>query len=78
MARHKRQKHGFRTKSGAVKVQVLLHPTEYRVLALRARSQGVSVSLVARSVIADHFHYPAGVPLCIPDGKYQPRGFAKC
>lgn len=73
----KRRPNGFRLPSGAVRLQVNLHPIEYRELQRRADEQGVSVSLVARSIVAQHFDYPAGVPLVVPDGKYQPRGFAR-
>lgn len=79
---------GYRTKSGAVKVQVLLHPKEFAALAqdARAGSQGPmlpkvpprSVSLVARDIIAFHYHYPAGkIKRMYAGKKYQPRGFAK-
>jgi len=67
---------GFRTKSGAVKLQVLLHPAEYQGLLRHAKQKPRrSVSSVAREIIAFHLAYPGG-PL-EQKGMYQPRGFAR-
>lgn len=86
MASHKgRKATGYRTKSGAVKVQVLLHPKEFAALertaagdpnGMRGPKQPRSVSQVARGIIARHYGYPGG-PIKRAS-KYQPRGFAKC
>lgn len=66
--RQRRKVAGFRTESGAVKVQVLLHPTEYAQLAKGAARARASLSAFVRAKL---FGYDT------MGRKYQPRGFAK-
>jgi hypothetical protein len=77
MSSRRYQKHGFRTKSGAVKVQVLLHPDEYKALARSAKREKVSISRQTREIVAFHFAYPGGSLDFARKTKYQPRGFAR-
>jgi len=67
----------YRTKSGAVRLQVVLTAAEYRALERLARQSGCSVSLIARTHLAQSLGWPSGVPLVVEGGKYQPRGFAR-
>lgn len=72
----------YKTPSGAVKLQVLVTPPEYRQLRRRARLLGCSISALARSYLADMMQsYPDDASIAgtgfVPDGKYQRRGFAK-
>lgn len=60
----------FKTKSGAVKLQVLITPAEYRELRERARYAGSSISMIARTLLFRNL-------LIQGTGKYQPRGFAR-
>jgi len=72
-AKHRK---GFRTKSGAIKLQVLLRPAEYRALVKCAKESNQSLSAVARRYLAHWLGYPSGIP-AVTGGKYQPRGFAR-
>lgn len=75
----------FKTKSGAVKLQVLITPAEYRELRRRAKTLGCSISALARTYLIDQLSYAfdedgSNDMLAIHvqvAGKYQPRGFAR-
>jgi len=68
----------YKTRSGAVKLQVLVTPAEYRELHRRAKQLHSSVSMLARSYLADALlNAGPAVNLLVPGGKYQPRGFAR-
>lgn len=71
----KRRPNGFRLPSGAVRIQVLLHPAEYEALIKNAK--GRSASAIAREIIAFHFAYPGGPIEWNGRDRYQPRGFAR-
>jgi len=72
---------GFRTPSGAIKLQVLCTPAEYKNLLWRARQLKCSVSMLARTYLAERLGQALDVRAerydLVPGGHYQRRGFAQ-
>ncbi len=80
MAHPTKRRAGFRLKSGAVRIQVLLTPREYHILSVHTAKLHCSISALARTYLREQFCHTWDENFCaerlVTDGKYQRRGFS--